>query len=191
MQPLTTRVFIRAVLVVAAVLAFTWPFVIDPLALQTAQESTEWPPLTADGQPDMQGVWANAEIGTWTVWYERASYLETIGMPKLGGLIQSNSGPIAPPSMPIRETPLLDPPDAILPYQPWALERRNSVMKDYLNPAPWQMDTQTPGWPTGIVRGNKPTAVLTAATGARSRFFSPRDMWCSSSRRTMNSGSCR
>ena len=152
MQPLTTRVFIRAVLVVAAVLAFTWPFVIDPLALQTAQESTEWPPLTADGQPDMQGVWANAEIGTWTVWYERASYLETIGMPKLGGLIQSNSGPIAPPSMPIRETPLLDPPDAILPYQPWALERRNSVMKDYLNPAPWQMDTQTPGWPTGIVR---------------------------------------
>ena len=110
------------------------------------------PPRTADGQPDIQGVWGNAEIGTWTVHYEPASYLRSLGMPPLGGFAQSNSGPIAVPTMKIRETPIVDPPDAILPYQPWALERRNSVMKDYLEPDPWQMDTQTPGWPTGIVR---------------------------------------
>ena len=124
----------------------------SPAAQEEPAQSEEWPPLTPDGQPDMQGVWGNAEIGTWTVRFELESHLQSLGMPPLGGFIQSNSGAIAPPSMPVRETPMLDPPDGILPYQPWALERRNSVMKDYLNPDPWQMDTQTPGWPTGIVR---------------------------------------
>ena len=152
MQALTTRLCFGACLVVAAVLAFAWPLAIDSLAQPATPGSSEWPTLTADGQPDIQGVWGNAEIGTWTVNYEPPSYLGPIGMPALGGFIQSNSGPIAPPSMQPRETPIVDPPDAILPYQPWALERRNSVMTGYLDPEPWQMDTQTPGWPTGIVR---------------------------------------
>ena len=154
MQQLTARAFHCAVLVVAVVLASTWPSAIGSLAAQEKPESKTWPPRTPDGQPEIQGVWAGAELGTWTVHLEPESYLHSIGMPKLRGLIQSNSGGIADPLVEIRETAIYDPPDGILPYQPWALERRNSVMKDYLNPKPWQMDTQTPGWPTGIPREN-------------------------------------
>ena len=154
MQQLTARAFHCAVLVVAVVLASTWPSAIGSLAAQEKPESKTWPPRTPDGQPEIQGVWAGAELGTWTVHLEPESYLHSIGMPKLRGFIQSNSGGIADPLVEIRETAIYDPPDGILPYQPWALERRNSVMKDYMNPKPWQMDTQTPGWPTGIPREN-------------------------------------
>jgi hypothetical protein len=117
-----------------------------------AAASTAWPRRTSDGQPDIQGVWGNAELGTWTVYLEKAAYLKSIGLPPLPRFIQSNAGRGAAPSMKIRETAIVDPPDAILPYQPWALERRNSVMKGYGHPEPWQMDTQTPGWPTGVPR---------------------------------------
>jgi hypothetical protein len=117
------------------------------------------PGRTSDGQPDMQGTWGNAEMGTWTVYVEKASYLKSIGLPPLPRFIQSNAGFGAGPSMKIRETPMIDPPDAILPYQPWALERRNSVMKGYFRPQPWQMDTQTPGWPTGIPREHSYSSV--------------------------------
>ena len=159
MQQLTTRAFHCAVLVVAVVLASTWSSAIGSLAAQEKPESKTWPPRTPDGQPDIQGVWGGAELGTWTVWLEPASHLHSIGMPKLGGLAQSNSGGTVDPLVKIRDTAIYDPPDGILPYQPWALERRNSVMKDYLNPKPWQMDTQTPGWPTGIPRENAYSSV--------------------------------
>ena len=118
-------------------------------------QSGEWPPRTADGQPDIQGVWGGAELGTWTVWLENTSYLYSIGMSPLNGKSRGDTPAQLPGALvKIRETAIIDPPDGILPYHPWALERRNSVMKDYLHPEPWQMDTQTPGWPTGIPREN-------------------------------------
>src|SRR5262249_38477519 len=117
--------------------------------------ATSWPPRTVDGQPDIQGVWSGAEFGTWTAWLENTSYLYSIGMKPLGRLPKAKT-PIQLPgmAMKVRESAVIDPPSGILPYQPWALERRNSVMKDYLKPTPWQMDTQTPGWPTGVPREN-------------------------------------
>jgi hypothetical protein len=108
---------------------------------------------TPDGQPDVQGVWGNAEQGTWTLQIENANYLyNVVGMTPLGNTNRkekSTGGPFTK-----RSTAIIDPPDGIIPYQPWALERRNSVLKNYQSPQPWQVDTQTPGWPSGIPREN-------------------------------------
>jgi hypothetical protein len=108
---------------------------------------------TPDGQPDVSGVWGNAEHGTWTVFLEDHYYLVSKqGMVPVSGP-KEQVKPGAPGSFfAKRPTAIVDPRDGILPYQPWALERRNSVMRNYHSPEPWQVDTQTPGWPTGIPR---------------------------------------
>ena len=155
---MTSRFLLLTRFLVAVVLACLWPSADGPpRAQETPPSSPEWtPPRTADGQPDIQGVWGGAELGTWTVYLERRAHLQALGLPSRRGVggAQSDSGPIAEPALTIRETAIIDPPDGILPYQPWALERRNSVMRNYRTPDPWQMDTQTPGWPTGIPREN-------------------------------------
>jgi hypothetical protein len=122
--------------------------------LSKKSQNKTWPPLTIDGQPDISGTWGGFEHGTWTVWLENTYYLYSkMGMTPMSA--GDNKGPGSPASFfTKRESAITDPSDGILPYQPWALQRRNSVMKDYLTPAPWQTDTQTPGWPTGIPREN-------------------------------------
>ena len=120
---------------------------------QKPAPSPTWPPRTSDGQPDISGVWGGAEQGTWTLQIETAHYLyNTVGMKPLGNSNlreKSTGGPFTK-----RATAIIDPPNGIIPYQPWALERRNSVLHNYLSPLPWQVDTQTPGWPSGIPREN-------------------------------------
>lgn len=116
------------------------------------------PARLPDGQPDVQGVYGGAEQGTWTLQIENAHYLyNTVGMIPLGNTNRqekSTGGPFTK-----RATSIIDPPDGIIPYQPWALERRNSVLRNYLSPEPWQVDSQTPGWPSGIPRENAYSSV--------------------------------
>lgn len=140
---------------------------------------TAWPPRTSDGQPSITGLWGSEDTGIYSLSMEPLPYLTSIGMPGGrgggggggggrgggggggGGRGGGGAGPAAPPP-PTKgvtayfqgHTIVLDPPTGILPYQPWALERRNSVMKGHLHPEPWQLDTQTPGWPTGVPREN-------------------------------------
>jgi hypothetical protein len=122
----------------------------SPRTATTAEPSLgAWPPRTADGQPDIQSVWANAEQGIWTSWLEDTPYLVSIGLRGLGA---ETTGLPPGARRGTRRSAVIDPPDGILPYQPWALERRNSVMADWTKPKVWQMDTQTPGWPTGVPR---------------------------------------
>jgi hypothetical protein len=59
------------------------------------------PPKTADGQPDLQGVWR--------VWNLAKYDLEDHG---------------AKPGVPAGKGVVVDPPDGKIPYQPWALEQR-------------------------------------------------------------------
>jgi hypothetical protein len=59
------------------------------------------PPRTADGQPDLQGVWR--------VWNLAKYDLEDHG---------------AKPGVPAGRGFVVDPPDGRIPYQPWALEKR-------------------------------------------------------------------
>lgn len=156
----TAFLFITLVGVGAATLLAQQPAQKPPpkpaAGIPTPPVSTDKPkPLgrTLDGQPDVSGVWGNAEQGTWTVQYENAHYLyNTLKMKPLGNRNlgeKSTGGPFTK-----RSQAMIDPPEGIIPYQPWALERRNSVMRNYEMPEPWQIDTQTPGWPTGVPREN-------------------------------------
>src|SRR5258708_3795237 len=122
-----------------------------------AAQSGTFPARTSDGQPDMQGLWASnmcAGGPCASLNLEPTGYLLSLGFPqraRLGG--QSGRGraeAINNPSGTNQATIIVDPPDHILPYQPWAKARRDAVMMNYLHPSPSEMDSQTRGWPNGI-----------------------------------------
>ena len=117
------------------------------------EQPGEWPPRTADGQPDIQGVWGSFDSGRFSLNIEPTEHLRSIGMPQSGGRSVSSSGAVQE-VLSGKRTLVVDPPSGILPHQPWALERRNSVMRGYVTPEPWQMDGQTPGWPNGVPRNH-------------------------------------
>jgi len=68
-----------------------------PVAAQTAQTYT--PPRTHDGQPDLQGVWQVLNTAAWDIQDHNAA----LGIPAGRGVVEGNE----------------------LPYQPWALARRD------------------------------------------------------------------
>ena len=72
-----------------------------------AAKPKAWPPHTADGQPDIQGVWANPEQGVWTAWLEDTKYLVGLGLRGMGA-----ERSFLPPGAPkgSRTTALIDPP---------------------------------------------------------------------------------
>jgi hypothetical protein len=133
---------------------------IASLAAQAAQKPTPKPSTAApargsakpwqpaklsDGQPDIQGLWGDILENIASLNVERGDLLYPLAQ-KMG----------------VRDYPalkafkgfLIDPPDGLLPHQPWALERRNQAMKEFLSPSPALMDPQTRGWPNGIPREN-------------------------------------
>ena len=116
-----------------------------------AQQNAAWPSRTPDGQPDIQGVWGSYDSGTFSLNLEPTAHLRSLGMPRGTGGIVSFAGDYAIPKD-LKPTLVIDPPTGILPHQPWALERRNSVMREYIRPKLWQIDPQTRGWPNGVPR---------------------------------------
>jgi hypothetical protein len=98
-----------------------------------------FPRRTTDGQPDIQGLWANG-TAIFGLNIEPPSHLRTYGARVATGAFGTN------------RTIVVDPPDGILPLRPWALERRNAVMAEYLAPSPALMDPQARGWPNGVPR---------------------------------------
>ena len=68
------------------------------------------PPRTPDGKPDMQGYW------------ERAFTSQDVEEHKGGFGIQAG------PSL------VVDPPDRTIPYQPWALEFRKTIVDRFISP---------------------------------------------------------
>ena len=150
---MTTRIIVGSVVLAMMLVVASWASGIGALTAQEPVESVEWtPPRTPDGQPDIQGVWGSADSGSFSLNIEPREHLESQGMPRSAGFIQSSSGFVQGRSAKL--TLVVDPPSGILPYQPWALERRNSVMRNYVSPEPWQMDGQTPGWPNGVPRNH-------------------------------------
>ena len=112
-----------------------------------------WQPAqTPDGQPDIQGVWGSADTGMFSLNIEPGAHLRTLDMPQGTGRIVSDQGDTF--EMPTKRTIVIDPPNGVLPHQPWALARGNNVMRDYVNPELWQMDGQTPGWTNGVPRNH-------------------------------------
>jgi len=113
------------------------------------------PPRTPDGQPDMQGMWANAITGLGITGLEPSSYLRSVGQPT-GARRVGNAGNNPRPAMDasIANGLILDPPDRILPYQPWAKAVRDEVMKKSQQPTPEYLNPLVRGWPSGIPREN-------------------------------------
>src|SRR5262249_42663514 len=74
-----------------------------------------------------------------------------LGMPSIGLGTTSHIG-LPPRPTPSKDHYVIDPPDGILPYQPWAFERRNEVMRHHHKPQRWQIDPETLAWPDGLPR---------------------------------------
>ena len=114
---------------------------------QAAQQSTRpggetWsPPRTADGRPDLQGVWA-ASVGGHT--YEE-------GGDPAGALIQGDPVPSSE-----RPNVIVDPtPDGRIPYQPWAMEVRKEHLRNIFAPTkPEHVEPEDRCLPVGVPRSN-------------------------------------
>lgn len=102
--------------------------------------SKPWPPQKlSDGQPDVQGIWAAVNGGS-----------TSLTNPISGGedFDRRVSGEdIRRPSR------VIDPPDGLLPYQPWAAARQKRQESDYERPTrPEHIDTQHRCLISGIPR---------------------------------------
>jgi hypothetical protein len=105
-------------------------------------------------------VWGSIDTGIYSLNWESLNHLRTLGMPPQRSPQSGAGSPQASSSFPALvayakgKGIVVDPPDGVIPYQPWALERRNVILKNYGRPEPWQVDSQTRGWPNGVPREN-------------------------------------
>ena len=99
------------------------------------QAGSTWrPAMRKDGQPDIEG------------------YYQTVSGKGGAGLHVENKpagvAGSARPSIGI----VIDPPDGMIPYLPWARARRDEVQNNQLHPSHAVIDTRTRGWPDGVPR---------------------------------------
>jgi len=99
-----------------------------------------WPPQKlSDGQPDVQGIWAAVNGGS-TSLTNPISGGEDFDRRVTGENIR-------------RPSRVIDPPDGLLPYQPWAAARQKREESDYEHPTrPEHIDTQHRCLISGIPR---------------------------------------
>jgi hypothetical protein len=99
-----------------------------------------WPPQKlSDGQPDVQGIWAAVNGGS-TSLTNPISGGEDFDRRVTGENIR-------------RPSRVIDPPDGLLPYQPWAAARQKKQELDYEHPnRPEHIDTQHRCLISGIPR---------------------------------------
>jgi hypothetical protein len=98
-------------------------------------------PRTADGHPDIHGVWQSVPIGSGTMRRrpERFS-LEDIGLQGTSGTVKRGISRI------------VDPADGNIPYQPWAAERQKKILANHWNPKPEDLDPQSRCFLQGVPR---------------------------------------
>jgi hypothetical protein len=102
--------------------------------------SKPWPPQKlSDGQPDVQGIWAAVNAGS-TSLTNPISGGEDFDRRVSGADIK-------------RASRIIDPPDGLIPYQPWAASRQKQQESDYERPTrPEHIDTQHRCLLSGIPR---------------------------------------
>jgi len=129
------RISLAAVAAVAAVVLLA-----ASVAAQTpaAGEKPWSPPRTADGQPDIQGFWANQ--GRRLATYNVEGPADPIHVLMSGNQTDEHSL-------------IVDPPDGRIPYQPWASAKQQDVYDNHNNPTKWDhVDPHTRCWLSGIPR---------------------------------------
>jgi len=103
-----------------------------------AAEKTWNPPRTPDGQPDIQGFWANQGR-------RLATYNIEAGADELHVLFSGNQTD--------HHSLIVDPADGKIPYQPWAQAKRQEVFDNHNNPTKWEhVDPHTRCFLSGIPR---------------------------------------
>jgi hypothetical protein len=94
------------------------------------------PPRTADGQPDIQGIYN--PVGTF---YN----IEDLEYQSLYQNFKPN------PSLSGKSL-IIDPPDGKIPYQAWATEKRKPIYQIHGDPTPEYVDPNAQCWPQGVPR---------------------------------------
>jgi hypothetical protein len=94
------------------------------------------PPRTADGQPDIQGIYN--PVGTF---YN----IEDLEYQSLYQNFKPN------PSLSGKSL-IIDPPDGKIPYQAWAAEKRKPIYQIHGDPTPEFVDPNAQCWPQGVPR---------------------------------------
>jgi hypothetical protein len=104
-----------------------------------APEEKNWnPPRTSDGQPDIQGFWANQgrRLSTYNI-EEAADQTHVL----LSG-VQTDSTSL-----------IVDPADGKIPYQPWARAKRTETFEGHTNLTKWEhVDPHTRCFLSGVPR---------------------------------------
>jgi hypothetical protein len=132
----------RRVSFVAVVVALATVLTVIPAFAQTsaAGDKTWTPSRTADGQPDIQGFWANQgrRLATYNIQaMDGASDAHT----QISG-VQSDAHSL-----------IVDPPDGKIPYLPWAQAKRQDVFDNHNNPTKREhVDPHTLCWLSGVPR---------------------------------------
>jgi hypothetical protein len=121
-----------------------------PRAQSREPRAENWPARTPDGQPDIQGLWYNEATGMVGTSVEPMTHLRQFNPSPLTRTTTSFTGGFRPKVR--KPTALVDPPSQVLPYHPWALERRNSVLREYTRPDDWSVDPNVRAWPLGVPR---------------------------------------
>ena len=104
----------------------------------TAAEKTSNLRQTPDGQPDIQGFWANQGK-------RLATYNIEEGADQAHVLISGNQTDSS--------SLVVDPPDGKIPYQPWARAKRTEVYDNHTNLTKWEhVDPHTRCFPSGVPR---------------------------------------
>src|SRR5262245_48435461 len=123
----------------AALVAIVWSTPVSTAGQAAATPSSNnWnAPRTADGQPDMQGFWANQRrLATYNI-EGAADPLHVF----LSG-VQTDEGSL-----------VIDPPDGKIPYQPWARARRTDVLEHHTELTKWEyVDAHSRCFLSGVPR---------------------------------------
>ena len=123
----------------------------EPLNLPWPRPRTDWtPPRTPEGVPDIQGQWANNRKGTPTHSLED-------GSDPFDAWVESGAD-LAEYVVHVENeyaNVVVDPPDGRIPYQPWAVAKREEYLKNLVTPTKWShLDMDDRCLLSGVPRGH-------------------------------------
>ena len=109
---------------------------------QTTPAEKPWDPArTPDGQPDIQGYWSQrSDITTYSI---QAGFVDREEHTRIGG------------QAPQKGRPVIDPPNGMIPYQPWAAEKAKFHHEQHTRPSkPEYLDPVSRCFEEGVPRIN-------------------------------------
>jgi hypothetical protein len=122
------RSFASAIVIGVVFLGGALPLVLFRADAQTTAANAWQPSRTSDGQPDIQGHWRYRSEDP-----DAYAFYTLEGLLTEGSRVQSFMNRGIDRKVPFASV-VVDPPDGKIPYQPWALARRNELLVLSANP---------------------------------------------------------